>query len=496
MLELNPLITAGAVLQGNKTVLISGTGQSDALIELNFGDENYQTQADETGKFLFELPSHAYGVSGDLTVTTEKDDILIISDVRFGEVFLLGGQSNIEFKMWQEEHFETICDANDLSQYDISYVIVPQVEYVDESGVTKPDDAKWQGWLPLNRDTLADLSAIGYYAAIEWAKNHPQVPVGLVACNKGGSSVTTWIDEESLKSSPLAQKYVVETYRAALVGKTGEEFERITREYQETAETYYALRAKWLHEHPELTLGEIKDVIGGSPWPPPPTPYIFTRPSGLYQTMFEGITPYSFKAVLWYQGEEDSLYPDMYAETLPILLETWRRDLQDSKLPFYIVQLPIFDEKPPKSWSGIRQIQLNTALLDENNHIIVSADTGDRDDVHPTDKSVIGKRIGEIIEEKYYDNSPYAIISEHRKDKLILEINNAETVELKNYPLDIRADDVETNVHIDGKQLIISIKPETRVIRYGWQNAPKLSLFNEVGYPISPFEFNLSKEVE
>ncbi|MDR1605760.1 MAG: hypothetical protein LBS41_01470 [Streptococcaceae bacterium] len=496
MLELNPLITDGAILQGEQTVLISGTSQSEALVELKFGNESYQTQADETGKFLFELPPHDYGVNGELTVMTEKDEPLIISDVTFGEVFLLGGQSNIEFKMSQEKYFETSRIANDFDCYQISYVNVPQIEYFDENGLTKPDDANWQGWLPLNQETLAELSAIGYYTAIEWIKNHPHIPVGLVACNKGGTSVTAWIDEKSLDKSPLAQKYVVEVYQAALADKTAEEFERLTREYRETADTYYDLRAKWVREHPELSLGEIKNVIGGSPWPPPATPSIFTRPSGLYHTMFEGITPYSFKAVLWYQGEEDSLYPDMYAETLPILLETWRRDLKNPKLPFYIVQLPIFDEKHPKSWSGIRQVQLNTTLLDSNAHIIVSADTGDTDNVHPIDKSVIGKRIGEIIEEKYYDNSPYAIISEHREDKLILEVNHAETLAVRNYPLEIRADDVATTNHIDGTQLIISVTPETRVVRYGCQNAPKLSLFNEVGYPVSPFEFILNKEVE
>ncbi|GHU43679.1 9-O-acetylesterase [Bacilli bacterium] len=496
VLRLNPLITKGVVLQAEQPVLISGTTQSNVSVSLSFGDEQYQTQADETGKFLFELPAHAYGISGELEVTTEKADTLIISDVKFGEVFLLGGQSNIEFKMSQEKHFETVRDAKDFGQYDISYVVVPQVDYLDENGVTKPDDAKWQGWLPVNRESLAELSAVGYYAAIEWAKNHPDVPVGLVACNKGGTSVTTWLDEESLKASPLAQKYVVEPYQAALLGKTAADFDRLASDYRETAETYYALREKWVREHPELTLGEIKEVIGGSPWPPPSTPQIFTRPSGVYHTMFEGITPYTFKAVLWYQGEEDSRYPDMYAETLPILLKTWRRDLKSPDLPFYIVQLPIFDETPPKSWAGIRQAQLEIALADAHSHFIVTADTGDKDDVHPTDKSEVGKRIGEIINNKYYDNSPYAFISEHGAEHLILTIKNAETVVLKNYPVVISIDDRETSAKVKGNQLIINLKPDAKVVRYGWQNAPELSLFNEVGYPVSPFEFILSKEVE
>lgn len=492
VLNLNPLITDGVVLQAEQPVLISGTTQIKTFVNLIFGTENYQTQAEETGQFIFELPAQAYGTRGELRFTTENDEILIVSDVKFGEVFLLAGQSNIEFKMSQEKYFETVRNSTDLGQHDISYVLVPQVEYIDETGVPQPDTAKWQGWLPINRDTLADLSAVGYYAAIEWAEHHPDVPVGLVACNKGGTSVTTWLDEESLKASPLAQKYVVEPYQAALIGKTAEEFARLTTDYQNIAETYYTLRAKWVQEHPELTLGEIKEVIGGSPWPPPPTPQIFTRPSGVYHTMFEKIAPYTFKAVIWYQGEEDSLYPEMYSETLPILLQAWRRDLKNSTLPFYIVQLPIFDETPPKSWSGIRQAQFKTMLADANSSFIVSADTGDKDDVHPTDKSVLGKRIGEIIENKYYDNSPYAFISEHGADQLILTIQNAKTVELKNYPLIILLDNQATTAEIKDNQLIIPLKPDTKVVRYGWQNAPELSLFNEVGYPVSPFEFVLN----
>lgn len=496
MLKLNSLISTGAVLQSNQKILISGAGKSNALIELNFRDENYQTYADETGKFLFELPPHGYGESGDLVVTSDKNDRCIILGVKFGEVFLLGGQSNIEFKMSQEKHYELICEANEFDQYDLSYINVPQIEYYDENGTSKPDNAKWQGWLSLNRNTLGDLSAIGYYAVIEWAKKHPHIPVGLVSCNKGGSSITAWLDEESLNSSPLAQAYIVEPYHKALIGKTSEDFESLSRHYREAVETYNPIRDKWVREHPELRLGEIKAIIGNSPWPPPATPNVFTRPSGLYHTMFKNITPYTFKAVLWYQGEEDSLYPDMYAETLPILLKTWRRDLQKNSLPFYIVQLPMYDEKQVKSWAGIRQVQLNTALSNAYNHLIVSADTGDSDNIHPIDKSVIGKRIGEIIEGKYYDNSPYARIIEHRSHQLILDIKNAETIELGKSPLVIKVDEKPASVSIVGKQLVMDIKPDSQVVRYGWGNAPELSLFNEVGYPVSPFEFILSKELE
>ncbi len=495
MLALNPLITTGVVFQAEAPVWISGVSPNNHAVSLTLGDETYQTQADETGKFLFELPPHAYGTRTDLKVSTENGESISISEVKFGEIFLLAGQSNIEFKMSQEEHFETVKASDDYKRYDISYSVVPQIDYVDENGVVLPDYAKWQGWLPLNQATLADLSAVGYYAAIEWAEHHPDVPVGLVACNKGGTSVTAWIDEESLQAAPLAQEKVVAPYQAALVGKTESEFERITAEYQETAETYYTLRAKWVAEHPELTLREIKDVIGGSPWPPPPTPQIFTRPSGLYHTMFDKITPYTFKAVLWYQGEEDSLYPDMYAETLPILLKTWRRDLQSPDLPFYIVQLPIFDETPPKNWAGIRQAQLKTALTDTDSHIIVSADTGDTNDIHPVDKTVIGKRIGEIIEQKHYDNSPYATLVDHGTEQVILAVQHAKTLELQNSPLVIELDDQTTTAEIKGTQLIIKIKPDSQVIRYGWQNAPQLSLFNEVGYPVSPFEFVLSEKL-
>lgn len=124
----------------------------------------------------------------------------------------------------------------------------------------------------------------------------------------------------------------------------------------------------------------------------------------------------------------------------------------------------------------------------------MSADTGDLYDVHPVDKSVIGKRIGEIIECKYYDNSPYATLVEQGTDQLILEIQHTKTLELQNYPLMIELDGQATTAEIKGTQLIIKIKPDSQVIRYGWQNAPHLSLFNEVGYPVSPFEFVLSEK--
>jgi sialate O-acetylesterase len=489
MLKLNPLITNGVILQANQPVLISGITQANSCVSLILNNENHQTQADDKGNFVFKLPAYNCGLIGDLKISTENDETTI-KNVKFGEVFLLAGQSNIEFKMHQEAHFEEVLKEN-LEQYDLTYINVPQVEYLDENGKTQPQELKWQDWAKLNKETLGEMSAVGFYMAVEYAKNNPNVPVGLVACNKGGTSVTAWIDEESLKASPLAQKYVVEPYNQALVGKSQADFDKIALAYKEKAETYYALRAKWVKDHPELTLGQIKEEIGGSPWPPPPTPQIFTRPSGLYHTMFEKILPYSFSSVVWYQGEEDSLYPDMYTDTLPVLQKTWRRDLQSPELPFYIIQLPLFDELKPKSWPGIRQAQLKTALLDKNSHIIVTADTGDKYDIHPTDKTVVGTRLGEIICDKYYENSPYFEVLEKTSDKLVLQAKNAKNLEVKNYQLLVEVDTIAAKTEINQDKLIVEIKNDSKLVRYGWQNAPELSLFNEVGYSVSPFEFKL-----
>ena len=69
------------------------------------------------------------------------------------------------------------------------------------------------------------------------------------------------------------------------------------------------------------------------------------RPAGLYETMIQRIAPYTLAGFLYYQGEEDDKKPRSYYNLLTRLIRQWREDWHDDKLPFMIVQLPMWERR-------------------------------------------------------------------------------------------------------------------------------------------------------
>jgi len=62
---------------------------------------------------------------------------------------------------------------------------------------------------------------------------------------------------------------------------------------------------------------------------------------------------YTFRGVVWYQGESDVHFgTSYYKATLPALIAEWRSQFGDPSLPFLIVQLPGYGPTP---WSPRRQ---------------------------------------------------------------------------------------------------------------------------------------------
>lgn len=104
MICLNSLFTENIVLQAEKSCKISGTAQADSEVTLSLGAYNAQTYSDDKGNFTFDLPSRPYNMVEKLTIHSAGDQQSLT--VQFGDVFLFAGQSNMEYRMENEDHFQ------------------------------------------------------------------------------------------------------------------------------------------------------------------------------------------------------------------------------------------------------------------------------------------------------------------------------------------------------------------------------------------------------
>jgi len=113
--------------------------------------------------------------------------------------------------------------------------------------------------------------------------------------------------------------------------------------------------------------------------------------------MIAPIAPYQIKAVAWYQGESNAYDPAEYGRLLPALMRDWRTAFREPELPFLIVQLAAFGSvatRPVESnWAALRDVQRRVVNADPHAALTVSIDFGDRSDIHPAQKTIIGQRL-------------------------------------------------------------------------------------------------------
>lgn len=479
MLKLKPLLTNNVVLQAEKVHLINGRCAPYCSVVLKMGKLTLNERSDSQGDFIFTIPPQAYSFTEKMSIDADGETREI--SVQYGDVFLFAGQSNMEYPMSQEVHFSEE-QAHITENEPIFFQVIPKPEF--ELKLEEEEEADWE---QLSSDNLATLSAVAYYTMKEHKKNHPERVIGAVVCSKGGTSASCWVSKEDLENDALLNESILMPFMKKTEGKDKKYFDTEFSNYLTSYQQYVEKRTTWIKENPELTLGQIKEQIGHSPWPPPANPYLFNRPGGLYQKMFKRIVPFTFSAVIWYQGEEDTMFGSLYENLLDCLINRWRKDLME-RVPFYIIQLPICADKPQHDWASVRAVQAQAIQKYENIFLVTCLDCGEVEDIHPPEKSVLGKRIGEILDGVHYSSAPVGKVSSWTDTKLVIEVDKAASLNLLKEQA-IKADVPVKKIFVEGNKLIIETVKSCRKVQYGWENAPFVALFNEAGYPVSPFKF-------
>lgn len=140
----------------------------------------------------------------------------------------------------------------------------------------------------------------------------------------------------------------------------------------------------------------------GAPMPVAPSQvFLHYKPVCLYNSMIAPLANIKAKGVIWYQGESNVERRNEYESLLTALIKDWRRTLNDSSLPFYIVELADYlsrdDIAGRKAWEEMREAQAATARHNAHAILIKNKDLGEWNDIHPLDKKTLGKRIVDAI---------------------------------------------------------------------------------------------------
>ena len=200
-----PLTVAGfygdhAVFQHGKTTLLRGTAAPETKVELTIGDCRLAIFTNHLGDFTFKIPPRK--PARDLTLTiTSGDQKITFQDISFGNVYIIGGQSNMEFTM---ENAVPAAEALDES-------VLPLVRFFATPvrtfyGKTSTPTGSWQ---IATRESLSTFSAIGGFFAAALAQK-TGIPVGIIGVTFGGVNIESFISEYSLLNSRCYAEETVE----------------------------------------------------------------------------------------------------------------------------------------------------------------------------------------------------------------------------------------------------------------------------------------------
>ncbi len=501
------IFSENMILLRDKEVCVFGTGENREKIQVVIDKIEAVTEVCD-GRWLVTLPPHSAGGPFVMKISG-KDCVIEIANVMYGEVWFAGGQSNMELELQNADYGKEELAQADYP--DIRYYNVIKTPFIDDE-VLKKEAA--QSWHMCKNGDFRDMSAVAYFFAKK-TYEQLQVPVGIIDCYQGGTSISCWLSEENLRGMPEGRPYIDE-YEKVTAGQTEEEYDLALEEYNQRLDSYNQRVEELKKKNPGITMEELNDRAGLYPWPPPMGRKSLYRPCGLYDTMICRVAPYTVRGFLYYQGEEDALKTTHYDRLLEKLIAQFRSDWRDSALPFEIIQLPMFiakNEPEDYSWPGIRLAQEQVHQLVPYTGLTVLLDLGEYDNIHPTDKKTPGTRLALQVLEKVYrepveGSAMFFRFAEPAKNKLSLSFANTygKIQLLENGLKDIREAETEgmptgfelsqngtdwypASAVIRGEQIIVWSErtPRPAFVRYGYFNYGKVNVYNRAALPLAPF---------
>jgi len=229
--------------------------------------------------------------------------------------------------------------------------------------------------------------------------------------------------------------------------------------------------------------------------------------------------------IVWYQGETNVGNPSEYATLLPALMNQWRGIF--GNVPVVICSLANYlqrHEQPVNSnQAQMRDIQRRTANEIGNAGLANLTDLGEWNDIHPWRKKEAAHRVfaqmdalylktkgaiaeGPACESVKFEGGKALISFRMGTGKLValkpVVKQQAAYVAAESLPIDEsgkllgftiagkdgRFFNAEACIVDDKVEVWCGEVPEPAVVRYGWDDNPILSLYNELRLPAAPFE--------
>jgi sialate O-acetylesterase len=337
---LSNLFQTNMVLQRDKPIRIWGWSSPGDQIRIDFAGNSQSATANDDRTWQVTLPPMtASSIPKQLVVKNESASITL-ENVLVGDVWILGGQSNMEFELAKVENGNLeIISANypELRVLTVPYAQGPQKQ---QSFSRLNEWSDWFGrhfrkgdWDVCTPEIARELSAIGYVFArrIHKASN---VPIGVIDASRGGTTVETWTPLEALSAldSPTTQSKLSSFAEAAAKWNSESDLANRIREHQTWLERI-TKEGRPIPENRRLPPTDLKPGPLGD----------HNYPGYCYAGMIGPLEGLSVKGAIFHQGYnnafEGSIGAEMYQDVFPAMIKAWRKAFDDPAMPFGIISL-------------------------------------------------------------------------------------------------------------------------------------------------------------
>lgn len=396
------LFQSNMVIQRDKPITIWGWAAAGEKVTVTFdGKQQSATAAKDRSWKVTLTPLPASNQPREMTVQG-KDEKLTFDNILLGDVWLAGGQSNMEFPIDRVDNGDLeIASAN---FKDVRLLTMPQNLSQDRvKGFARLEE--WSGWESTHfrkgfwdvctPDNVREFSAIAYIFArrLNMATG---VPIGVIDVSRGGTSLETWTPIEVLKSidTPEVKAMLAEwDTKIAQWDPKADLQQRIQRHHDRIKASKAPADSK---DPTDLAPGPTVDM---------------NRPGNCYGGMLGPLAGFQVKGAIWHQGFNNALGDEttggeMYHQIFPRMIAAWRETVGNPEMPFGIISL--CTAGAPQSWEGfstglvdngcyIREAQFRTFVdlrkAGDKNVGFASSDDLRRSWYHPQIKIPAGERI-------------------------------------------------------------------------------------------------------
>ena len=507
MIQLARIFQNGMTLQRQKPIRIWGNTDCPQQVSVSLNGEILISNISIEKEFVLELPAQEAMTDATLIVAG-SNDVVELRNVDIGEVWVAGGQSNMEFLLRYEAEGEAqVKAANDIH---LRFYDVGEYSFPEEETYTKKENDCWHKWVPFVPEWAEYFSSVGLYFAKVLRQTY-KIPVAIVGCNWGGTTASSWTEESYLAADEELKSYL-DDYEATREDKNIEEYNRRHDDALDFMATPAMETAMQKVLKGDLTLWDnikvIPIMMKIAKHPLPMGSKNHNSPGCLYRMMVKQIAGFTNRGVIWYQGESDDIKADIYDKLFSTMIRCWR-DAWQEELPFLFVQLA-----PYGNWMGstgekyptLRQKQEVVSKTVPNVYMASIMDSGMEKDIHPKNKRVVGERLALLARGKIYGENILCEAPEYAKMEVEDEVLKM-YFHYTGYGLQIQGRHLSAlELVVDGKlikkyetwtkgnMLAIkskSIKTESQVnVKFAWMGYCEVNLYNSAGLSAKPFQAN------